>query len=142
VKLSSENGEALFKICATKCSWSNCRSTFQYNLPNRFCSPIQYLIRFVGDFCFVGANEEVLIFQIKEGNIIHKITDENYNAFVTALQFDNKNQYLAVGYSNGFVNVYDMTRILLPSLLYKFSLHYSPISTLCFYSEVRRIFHV
>lgn len=87
-----------------------------------------------GKFLFAGCNEYVMVIDLKTGQVVNKILDnENEQASkseVTCLNIDENNTYLAVGHNSGIVVLYDVKNEY--SLSKKFSLHKSAVTTIQF----------
>jgi U3 small nucleolar RNA-associated protein 12 len=102
------------------------KTYLKYNLKNvigqitgKSCRPIVN-----GNLLFAACNEYVLVIDLKTGEIINKLTSEKSE--VTCLAYSG--DYLAVGYHNGAIVLYDSEL----SNAKKFSLHKSAITTLQF----------
>jgi U3 small nucleolar RNA-associated protein 12 len=81
-----------------------------------------------GKLLYSGANEYVLIIDLKTGLLTRKLTSDKSE--VTCLCLDSTGNYLAVGYHNGVIILYDIFDDYNPTK--RFSLHKSAITSLQF----------
>jgi U3 small nucleolar RNA-associated protein 12 len=102
------------------------KTYLRYNLKNvigqitgKSCRPIVS-----GNLLYSACNEYVIIVDLKTGEIVHKLTSEKSE--VTCLAYSE--EYLAVGYHNGIIVLYDSEY----TAVKRFSLHKSAITTMQF----------
>jgi U3 small nucleolar RNA-associated protein 12 len=106
------------------------KTYLKYNLKNvigqitgKSCRPVVH-----GNLLYSACNEYVIVIDIKTGEIINKLTSDKSE--VTCLA--NSGEYLAVGYHNGVIVLYDTEY----SAVKRFSLHKSAITTMQFNNTI------
>ena len=98
-----------------------------------------YIYIYIGKYCIVAANEEILVYTTSNWEIVRRIVFDNIESQVCVMEINEERHLLAVGYRDGSIRIIDLINW---ELLHKFPIHSSPISCLKFDSQVSNIYFI